>query len=226
MEHKEHNSQLSILNSPLVLLSTAYFAPIQYYSKLVRYEQVIIERCEHYNKQSWRNRCSIYSANGLLDLVLPVVKTNHPKVSITEVEISYDTLWQKQHFKAIESAYRRSPFYEYYIDDLTPFFDCRHRYLYEFNLLIMRTVCDLIKIPFHVQESVDYIRHSEEITDLRNSLHPKVDQQHADPDFVSPHYTQVFADRWGFKSNLSILDLLFHTGPEAKEILAKANITE
>jgi hypothetical protein len=180
-------------------------------------EQVVIERHEHYNKQSYRNRCTIYSANGLLDLVVPVVKSKEPKIPITEVEISYDTLWQKLHFKAIESAYRRSPFYEFYIDDLLIFFNSRYCNLYDFNMQIMRTVCRLAKIPFRATESRDYIRSGEGIVDLRNSIHPKVDQQETDPGFVPPQYTQVFADKWGFKPNLSILDLLFHVGPETKE---------
>ena len=203
----------------MLLLSTAYFAPIQYFSKLVRDDKVVIERHEHYNKQSYRNRCTIYSANGLLDLVVPVVKTDKPKIPITEVEISCDTLWQKQHFKAIESAYRRSPFYEYYIDDLTVFFNCRHPYLYQFNMQIMSTVCNLMKVPFRIQESREYIYSGEGITDLRNSIHPKIHRQDTDAGFVPPHYTQVFADRWGFKPNLSVLDLLFNMGPEAKDLL-------
>jgi len=203
----------------MLLLSVAYFAPIQYYSCLMRNEHVVIERHENYSKQSYRNRCTIYTANGLLDLVVPVAKTGKPKVPVTEVEISYDTLWQKLHFKAIESAYRRSPFYEYYIDELTVFFNCRHRYLYEFNMQILRTVCGLMKIPFCVQESPEYMKPCENIIDLRNGIHPKLNQQHIGACFVQPHYTQVFADRWGFKPNLSILDLLFNTGPEAKNLL-------
>ena len=203
----------------MILLSTAYFAPIQYYSKLVRYGNVFIERHENYNKQSYRNRCTIYTANGLLDLVVPVVKTGEIKIPITEVEISYDTLWQKLHFKAIESAYRRSPFYEYYIDDLMTFFIDRHHYLYEFNMQILSTICSLMKIPFHVQESSKYLKPAEGIIDLRNGIHPKINRQQTDADFVSPQYTQVFADKWGFKPDLSILDLLFNTGPEAKELL-------
>ena len=203
----------------MLLLSTAYFSPIQYYTNLVRSDQVVIERHEHYNRQSWRNRCTIYSANGLQDLVVPVVKASQPKILITEVEISYDTLWQKLHFKAIESAYRRSPFYEYYIDDLMVFFNSRHQYLYAFNMQIMRTVCRLMKIPFNVQESHEYIHSGEGITDLRNSIHPKIHQQDKDTGFVPPRYTQVFAGKWGVKPNLSILDLLFNTGPEAKGLL-------
>ena len=203
----------------MLLLSTAYFAPIQYYSKLMRYDQVMIERHENYIKQSYRNRCTIFTANGLLDLVVPVAKTGEPKIPVTEVEISYDTLWQKLHFKAIESAYRRSPFYPYYIDDLIRFFNGRHRYLYEFNMQIMRTVCDLMKIPFRVRESEEYRKSAEGIIDLRNGIHPKPNRQHADPDFIPPYYRQVYDSKWGFKPNLSILDLLFNAGPEGKELL-------
>ena len=203
----------------MILLSTAYFAPIQYYSKLVRHEHVVIERHENYNKQSWRNRCTIYSANGLLDLVVPVEKTAEIKMPITEVKICYDKPWQKLHFKAIESAYRRSPFYEYYMDDLMTFFNSRHRYLYGFNMQIMRMLCSLMKIPFHVQESREYVKSAEGITDLRNGIHPKANRRQADAEFVPPHYTQVFADKSGFKPNLSILDLLFNAGPEAKDLL-------
>jgi len=207
----------------MLLLSVAYFAPIQYYFCLARHGHVVVERCENYGKQSYRNRCTIYTANGLLDLVVPVAKSDKPKVPIAEVEISYDTLWQKQHFKAIESAYRRSPFYEYYIDELTAFFNCRHRYLFEFNMQIMRAVCSLLTIPFSVAESREYMTPCEGIVDLRNRIHPKAP---ADAGFVSPHYTQVFADRWGFKTNLSILDLLFNTGPEAKNLLNRCSFTQ
>ena len=204
----------------MLLLSTAYFAPIQYYSKLIQDKQVVLERHEHFNKQSYRNRCTIYTANGLLDLVVPVARTREPKIPVTEIEISYDTLWQKLHFKAIESAYRRSPFYEYYIDDLMMFFDRRHRYLYNFNMLILQTVCRLVKIPFCVEESLNYMQPGEGITDMRNKIHPKT--QYTDAEFTPPEYIQVFDDKWGFKPNLSILDLLFNTGPETKNVLSSA----
>ena len=203
-----------------LLLSTAYFAPIQYYSKILSdNSDVVIERHENYCKQSYRNRCTIYTANGLLDLVVPVVKSSQPKIPITEVQISYDMPWQKQHFKAIESAYRRSPFYEFFIDDLMAFFTNRYICLYDFNMQILRTMCSLMKIPFRVRESVTYSKpDSEQIIDMRNSIHPKIDNQISDN---QPFYTQVFAEKWGFKPNLSILDLLFNTGRDAKNILQK-----
>ena len=203
-----------------ILLSTAYFAPISYYSNLLSEDYaVIIEKHENYSKQSYRNRCTIYSANGALDLVVPVAKADKPKIPITEVEISYDMPWQKLHFKAIESAYRRSPFYDYYIDDLAVFFNCRHRYLYEFNIQILRTVCNMAKIPFHVRESQEYLKSGEEFIDMRNSIHPKSSRQSSGIRFEPPYYMQVFSEKWGFKPDLSILDLLFNTGPEAKRLL-------
>ena len=178
---------------------------------------VVVERHENYIKQSYRNRCVIYSANGLLSLVVPVAKSINPKTPVSEVRISYDMPWQKQHFKAIESAYRRSPFYEYYIDELLTFFDCRHYYLYELNMNILQTLCKLVKIPLRIKESVSYIKTADDgVIDLRNAIHPKKEQNQSD---MQRRYNQVFADVWGFKPNLSILDLLFNTGPEAKSYL-------
>ena len=158
----------------------------------------------------------------MLDLAIPIVKSDNPKIPITDIEIGYDTPWQKLHFKTIESAYRRSPFYEYYIDDLMMFFEGRYRFLYDFNMEILKTVCGLIKIPFRVGESTEYVKENTEIVDLRNGIHPKINRRTPDPDFVAPLYTQVFSDKWGFMPDLSILDLLFNTGPETKDILLSA----
>ena len=208
------------LSVEMILLSTAYFAPVRYYSELLpENSTVIIERHEHYNKQSYRNRCTIYSANGLLDLVVPIAKAMQAKVLITKVEISYDTKWQKQHFKAIESAYRRSPFYEYYIDDLMVFFKEQYQYLYDFNMQIMCVMCRLMTIPFRVRESCEYVKVCAGITDLRDGIHPK-ETRIIDPNYIFPRYAQVFDNKFGFKPNLSILDLLFNMGPEANNILS------
>jgi hypothetical protein len=187
---------------------------------------VIIERHEYYSKQSYRNRCTILTANGLLDMVVPVVRTAEPKMPITEVAIAYDTPWQKLHFKAIESAYRRSPFYQYYIDELMPFFATHYPCLYDFNMQIMRTICRLTDIPFSVRESDEYSRtnycenpDTVDIVDFRDGIHPKKNRQSPDPYFTPPHYTQVFSDKYGFVLNLSILDLLFNVGCDVAKIL-------
>lgn len=203
-----------------ILLSTAYFAPVQYYSKLAQKgASVIIEKHEHYQKQSYRNRCTVYSANGLLDLTVPVVKTAASGTPVSLVKIAYDTPWQKLHFKSVESAYRRSPFYEYYIDDLLIFFRHRHEYLYEFNMQIMKVICSLIGIKPDLRESGKYMTPDSGTVDLRTGIHPKKIRQLSDSDFHPQPYIQVFSDKYGFKPNLSILDLLFNTGPDAKQLL-------
>ena len=197
----------------MLLLSTAYFAPISYYSKLLSNDSVVVEMHENYIRKSYRNRCTIYATNGLLNLTVPVVNGEENKTLITDVEISYDTPWQKLHFKSLESAYRRSPFYEYYIDDFMIFFNERHKYLYQFNMQILKSVCRLIKIPFNVRESSAYVKTAGEgVIDLRNRIHPKIRQN-----FILQSYNQVFSAKHGFKPDLSILDLLFNTGPEAKK---------
>ncbi|GHT22803.1 hypothetical protein FACS189430_05130 [Bacteroidia bacterium] len=207
-----------------ILLSTAYFPPIQYVSKIFSAYSAVIERHEHFCKQSYRNRCTILTANGLLDLVIPVVHTAKPKTLITELSIAYDAPWQKLHFKAIESAYRKSPFYEYYIDDLTPFFTRHYPYLYDFNMQIMQTVCRIARLPFAIGESETYERNPADTLDFRSGIHPKKSRQIDDENFVSTPYTQVFAAQFGFQPNLSILDLLFNMGADAITVLKPSKI--
>lgn len=105
-----------------ILLNTAYFPPIQYLSKIKDYEEVIIEQYEHYGKQSYRNRCDIMTANGVMTLSVPVIKATSKKILTKETCIDYSTSWQKLHFKGIESAYKNSPYYDYYMDHFTSFF--------------------------------------------------------------------------------------------------------
>jgi hypothetical protein len=204
-----------------ILLSTAYFPPVQYFSKLSAGKgQVILERHEHYDKQSYRNRCTILTSNGLLDLIVPVAKNIPPKVPITEVKIACDKPWQKLHLKAIESAYRRSPFYEYYIDELMPFFTERYLYLYDLNLQIITTLCRLAQVPFRPVESSEYQREDlPGVADFRSGIHPKRSRQKTDPSFTPFAYTQVFSEKFDFQPNLSALDLLFNMGPDMTGVL-------
>jgi len=105
-----------------VLLSTAYFPPIAYFAKIVQSNRIIIEAEENYHKQTYRNRCIILGANGPLNLVLPILHGPEKKQKIRQVIIDYNNNWQQIHSRALESAYRNSPYYDYYIDDINPFF--------------------------------------------------------------------------------------------------------
>ena len=204
-----------------VILTTAYLAPIQYYTKLLHYKHVVVEHFENYSKQSYRNRCNIYSANGALALYIPVQRTDSAKCLVKDVQISYDTNWQKIHFKAIESAYNSSPFYLYYIDDLLPFFTKEYKFLFDFNAEIQSVILSGIKLKPEMVCTQDYIfEPAEHCDDLREAIHPKQRMNKEDVNFKPLEYPQVFKSKYGFIPNLSIIDLLFNTGPDAKDILA------
>jgi len=202
-----------------VLLATAYFPPIQYLSKIAHSDSFCIERFENYNRQTYRNRCVIYSSNGALALCIPVKKTNQGKNLITDIRLDYDTDWQKNHWKAIESAYRSSAFYEYYIDELSCFFTKKYEFLIDFNSEILSVILKLMKIKKSIQFTNEYLTLAEQTFDFREIISPKKDFRAMDADFMPKKYFQVFDTKFGFIPNLSCIDLLFNTGNESLEYL-------
>lgn len=202
-----------------LLLTTAYFPPIPYFSAIQQATHTYIEQFENFGKQSYRNRCEIMTANGVIPLTVPVAKANS-KTLVKDLKIVYVTPWQKLHFRGIESAYKNSPYYEYYIDDLMPFFEKKEIYLLDLNNNILETLFGLLKIakPFSLTD--DYIREGDPAySDLRNSIHPKASRRVSGADFPIHPYRQTFSDRFDFTPNLSILDLLFCCGPDAGRYL-------
>ncbi|MCF8374103.1 MAG: WbqC family protein [Bacteroidales bacterium] len=200
----------------MLLLNTAYFPPIQYFSKIARTEKVVLEAHENYLKQSYRNRCYIYGANGKLSLNIPIKKASGLKMPIRDVKIEYLTHWQKIHWKSIESAYQSSPFFEFYIDDLIPFFQNKHKFLFDFNLEIIQFLIEALELDSEITLSETYEKPgSFSGQDYRDIIHPKKDFNKFDPKFNPQEYTQVFSPKHGFIPNLSVLDLLLNTGPEA-----------
>jgi hypothetical protein len=195
------------------ILSTAYLAPIQYYSKLLKYDEALIEVYENYPKQTYRNRCSIYGANGLLDLSIPVKKIE-TKTKTKDIKIDYVTNWQKLHWKSIESAYRSSPYFEYYADEFLPFFTTKTDFLIDYNLALQNLVTVIIGIEIQIKNTDKYIVNNElAVFDYRELINPK--KKFIDLDFKQPEYTQVFSTRFSFIPNLSIIDLLFNVGPDS-----------
>lgn len=196
-------------------LSTAYLPPIQYITKLFDGD-IFIERHEHYIKQSYRNRCNILAANGVIPLTIPIVKRHNEKMPIGEVEIDYELPWQKIHFKSIESAYKNSPYFDYYIDEFMPFFEERHQLLLDYNTQLLQVILSIIGIKPNIHYT-DEFEKAYPCNDFRYNISPK--SKIADESFASNEYYQVFGSKFGFAPNLSIIDLIFNEGPSAKEIL-------
>ena len=231
------------MNTPATaLLSTTYFGPIQWYQKLYRYDQVLIERHETFLKQTYRNRCLISTTQGIQALTVPVEAPSslpEGKASDREsgkIRISDHGNWRHLHWQALQSAYGDSPFFEFYADDLRPFFEQRWTYLFDFNEAIRQKICDLIDIHPHVEYTTEYLPNNSNfkfqtsnfklqtsnfkgLTDFRSSINPKHPAE--DADFQPHRYYQVYEQKHGFLPNLSILDLLFNMGPESILVLSK-----
>jgi hypothetical protein len=202
------------------VLSIAYLPPIQYFTKLYKYTDVFIEDDENYNKQSYRNRCLILSANSTQTLSVPVCKPHKQKANIKDIRIDYTKAWQRNHWRAIEAAYSSSPFFEFYKDELLPFYEKNYEFLFDLNIDLIYLLSGLTGVSVHLNFTGTYHKQpSEHIDDFRENIHPKRRMQKSDPDFKPEPYHQVFSERFGFVSNLSIIDLLFNKGPETEQIL-------
>ncbi len=201
-----------------LLLSTAYFAPVHFYARYIHHPEVYIEQFEHFNKQTFRNRCVISGGNGLISLVVPVVKGRGPKVLIKDLRLSYDMNWQRNQWQTIVSAYNSSPYFEYYQDELKPFFVNKFEFLFDFNMQIHKTICDFLELENRAKLSTNFEAVPEGTLNFRDIISPK-NKTKPDIDFKPVVYTQVFTEKFGFLPNLSILDLLFNEGPNAYTIL-------
>ena len=201
------------------LLQTTYFGPIQWYQKLYRYDHCLIEQYDSFQKQTYRNRCVIATANGVQALTVPVehqANSQEPKANgqfVKDLRISDHNQWRRVHWNALQSAYSESPFFDYYADDIRPFFEKKYEFLIDFNESIRQTICDLLDIQPKVEYTSGYEKQMEGVDDYREVINAKHPQ--ADADFQPRRYWQVFEGKHGFQANLSILDLLFNTGNEA-----------
>lgn len=196
------------------LLSTTYCGPVQWYQKLYRSEEVLMERQETFQKQTYRNRCVIATTNGLQTLTVPVERSTSNLIK--DIRISNHGNWRHQHWFALMSAYNESPFFDYYQDDFRPFYERQYDFLYDFNMEICHKVCELIDIQPNIKETTFYrsvgVKEFRTI-DFRSAINPKHPAD--DADFVPRRYYQVYERKQGFQPNLSILDLLFNMGPES-----------
>lgn len=213
----------------MVLLTTAYFPPIEYLAAIanecrfnpgmteVEPAVVYIEACEHYVKQSWRNRCRFYAADGAQTLNFPVRHEDFGK-PISQMRIDWKTDWLTRHERAIISAYRTSPYFEYYQDELFAILDSRPELMLDFNTQILRFFLRKTGIPADIRftsewEAVTIEGHK--VTDLREAIHPKRPNTILKDLGLERPYWQVFSQKHGFIPGLSIMDLLFNEGPDS-----------
>jgi len=201
-----------------LIYPSLYNGPINYFARLVREEKILLEQFDNYTKQTYRNRCRILGPNGVLTLSIPIKRKRGMKSHFRDIRIDNDKPWTKIHWKSLEAAYASSPFFEYIRDDLAPFYEGRREFLVDLNRQMLEKTMHIMGLHNPVKLTQDF----EEISgkeDPRYFIHPKIKTEVADPGFTPVVYHQVFSERFGFQSNLSILDLLFNEGPDSLSIL-------
>lgn len=200
-----------------IISELSFFPPIQFYQNCVGKEEIILEKWENYQKNGFRNRFVIATANGTQLITIPLQGGKNEQKPITEVEISYETNWQRHAWQSILSAYGRAPYFEHYESHLKIFFEKEYHNLWDLNLDVFNKINKLLKIELNCSFSDDYIKKYDEndVFDFRSQIRPN-----ADIDTLEfKKYNQLFEERHGFIKNLSILDLLFCTGPQAKNFI-------
>jgi WbqC-like protein family len=207
-----------------VIFPIVYAGNIHYFSQLKNCSttrptessgRALFDLHEHYIKQTYRNRCTIYGANGRLDLIIPIEKGKHGHQAMKDVKISYDGNWQKMHWRSLESAYRSSPYFEYYEHEFIPFYEKKTDYLVDFNLVLHEKLNKLLDIPNHFVFTEKYAVAGENFTDERKLADPFLNL----PETNFKNYTQVFESKLEFIPNLSVIDLLVNCGPESGNYL-------
>lgn len=199
-----------------ILLSTAYFPPILFFSAIKRAGNVYLECQENFTKQTFRNRCEILSPNGIQTLSVPIVKKSGSKQRIKDIKISYETDWQKDHQRAIMSAYGNSPFFEILFPDIKPLFNKKTDFLFDLNNEINNILLSYLNIEVTILETKEY-EFDFDGDDYRYIVNEK-NAGRKNNRFLK-EYTQVFSEKYDFVPNLSVLDIIFNEGGNAFDLI-------
>ena len=202
-----------------ILIHPTYFPTIATFATIVKADTVVMETQDNYQKQTYRNRCYIYAANGKLQLSIPVIYSQKNRQKYSEVKIANDYKWQDNHWKTLESAYRTSPFFEFYADELKPLFTEKFETILNFNMKCLEVVCECLQLEISLSKTKIFEKETPKIIDYRGLVNAKKEK----PIKLQP-YTQVFYSKHGFINNLSILDLLFNEGTNAITYLELQNV--
>ena len=207
-----------------MLLSTAFFPPVSWFAAAATEGKVYLEACENYQKQSYRNRCRIAAAGGVESLSVPVVHEGGTfKLPITEIKVDYSDSWIHKFCRAVDSAYESSPFLEYYRDELYAILASRPETLWSLNLAIIQFFIKKTGLQTSIVPTEAFTPSGNSIygEDLREAIHPKRPDTVLQRLQLEKPYFQVFAGKYGFAENLSVMDLLFNMGPESLLYLTK-----
>lgn len=201
----------------MTILPVAYLGSVAYFARLLR-EECVIDMGEHYIKRSERNRARILTAQGPMELTVHLQRANRPQIPVRDIRIDYSKRWQHQHWTALVSAYRSSPYFDFYRDALEPFYTRKFEFLVDYDLRLTHTLLGLIGCEARMPRlSEHYLEAAAGDCDLR----PKGRGGAA---FTAEPYVQVFAERMPFAANLSFADLLFAEGPSSSDVLARCRI--
>ncbi len=197
-----------------VLLHPTYFPSLAHFTAIAKADTVTFEVEDNYQKQTYRNRTYIYGANGKLLLNVPVKHSHKNRQKYKDVKIANDENWRDLHWKSLQSAYRTSPFFEFYEDEFQPLFEKKHSFILDYNFECLNLVLECLQLDLNYSKTTEYNKDVSPLTDYRNLVNAR-----KEPSFPFDEYTQVFGNKYGFISNLSILDLLFNEGTNALNYL-------
>lgn len=202
-----------------ILIHPTYFPSIATFVAIANADKVVMEVQDNYQKQTYRNRCYIYAANGKLQLSVPVIFSQKNRQKYSEVKMANTYHWQDNHWKSLESAYRTSPFFEFYADELKHLFTETYDTILDFNLKCFEVICECLQLEVTVSKTEVFEKEPIDIKDYRPLVNAKKETT-----IPMEPYTQVFHAKQGYINNLSILDLLFNEGPNATTYLESQNI--
>ena len=197
-----------------ILIHPNYFPNIHQFTQIIKADNILFEVSDNYQKQTFRNRTYIYGANGKLGLFIPVIHTHKNRELFKDVKISYDSNWMDLHLKSLQSAYRSSPYFEYFEDDFIKLYSEKEKFLADFNIKCIKLISNLLDLDLDFKISNEYVEKTNDIIDLRDLSNARKEKK-----IDTPKYIQVFESKHGYINNLSILDLIFSEGPNSVSLI-------
>jgi len=197
-----------------IIIHPNYFPNIQQFTQILKAKKILFEVSDNYQKQTYRNRTYIYGANGKLGLFIPVIHTHKNRELYKDVKISYESDWMALHLKSLQSAYRSSPYFEYFEDDFIKLYSEKEIFLSEFNIKCIHLITELLDVNLNHEKSESYNENYSGVNDLRDLSVARKEKEYA-----TPKYIQVFESKHGYLPNLSILDILFSEGNNTTSLI-------